>query len=127
MGKDEAGTDAILMTRSSCCAEEAGLEQVELAAPIHLAFDELQLGDLTFGLAIGQRGRDRRADCALSLMTPLANCATKLVRARSSQGSSSTSDFPLTMAWNANDALSEESLRGSDAISVEELAGMRSA
>ena len=47
------GSDAILMTRPSCCADEAGLEQVELAAPVHLALDELQLGDLTLGLAVG--------------------------------------------------------------------------
>jgi hypothetical protein len=32
------GSDAILMTRPSCCAK-AGLEQVELAAPVHLALD----------------------------------------------------------------------------------------
>ena len=47
------GSVAILMPRSLGCAEEAGLQQVELAAPIHLAFDELQLGDLAFGLAVG--------------------------------------------------------------------------
>jgi hypothetical protein len=34
-------------------ADEASLEQVELAAPVHLALDEFQLGDLTLGLAIG--------------------------------------------------------------------------
>jgi hypothetical protein len=36
------GSGAILMTKCLCCAEEAGLQQVELAAPVHLAFDEFE-------------------------------------------------------------------------------------
>jgi hypothetical protein len=30
----------------------ARLKQVDLAATVHLAFDELELGDLAFGLAV---------------------------------------------------------------------------
>jgi hypothetical protein len=33
-------------------ADDTGLEQVDLSAAVHLAFDELELGDLAFGLAV---------------------------------------------------------------------------
>lgn len=32
---------------------EAGLEEIDLSPAVHLAFDELELGDLPFGLALG--------------------------------------------------------------------------
>lgn len=34
-------------------ANDAGLEQVSLSAAVHLPLDELELGDLAFGLAVG--------------------------------------------------------------------------
>ncbi len=36
-----------------CRSQEASAEQVELGAAVHLPFDEFELGDLTFSLAIG--------------------------------------------------------------------------
>jgi hypothetical protein len=38
------------------------LEEVEVSAAIHLAFDELQFADLAFGLAVGLR----QGDCRLN-------------------------------------------------------------
>ena len=49
-------------------ADDAGLEQVELTAAIHLSFDHLELGDLSLGLAIGPGRGDRRADSRLCLL-----------------------------------------------------------
>jgi hypothetical protein len=46
-------------------ADDAGLEQIELAATIHLALDELEFGNLSLGLAVRPRRRDRRADSRL--------------------------------------------------------------
>jgi hypothetical protein len=48
-----------------CWGYEAGTQQVELGAPIHLPFDELELGDLTFGLAVGPRLGHRCGDGSL--------------------------------------------------------------
>ena len=68
------------------------MQEVELTAPVHLAFDELQLGDLTFGL---DQGRAIAAlTAALSLTTPLAKEAIRLDLARSSHGSRSAGDRP---------------------------------
>jgi hypothetical protein len=33
--------------------DQSGLQQVDLSASVHLAFDELEPGDLAFGLAVG--------------------------------------------------------------------------
>jgi len=41
-----------LVVLKLCRADDAGLEEVELSTPIHLAFDELELGDLSLGLAV---------------------------------------------------------------------------
>lgn len=38
------------------------MEQVEVSAAVHLAFDELKLADLTFGLPVGPWQGDRRLD-----------------------------------------------------------------
>jgi hypothetical protein len=55
------GSDAISMIGSgSWCADKSGLKEIELGAPVHLTFDELKLGDLSFHLTIGPRLRDRR-------------------------------------------------------------------
>jgi hypothetical protein len=43
-------------------ADQAGLEEIDLPSAIHLAFDELELSDPTFGLLIRPRQDDRGAD-----------------------------------------------------------------
>ena len=40
-------------------ANDARLKKIELPTAIHLAFDELQLGDLALCLAVRPRSRDR--------------------------------------------------------------------
>jgi hypothetical protein len=40
-------------------AHDAGLEEVEVSATVHLTFDELQLADLAFGLPVEPRTRPR--------------------------------------------------------------------
>ena len=40
------------MTADLTCADEAGPKKIDLCAPIHLALDELEFGDLAFGLAV---------------------------------------------------------------------------
>jgi hypothetical protein len=37
----------------SCCANQAGLKEIELSASVHLAFYQLELGNLPFGLSKG--------------------------------------------------------------------------
>jgi hypothetical protein len=36
-------------------ADHTGLKEVEFTSALHLAFDELELGDLAFGLAVRPR------------------------------------------------------------------------
>ncbi|OHD03137.1 MAG: hypothetical protein A3H25_15485 [Sphingomonadales bacterium RIFCSPLOWO2_12_FULL_63_15] len=38
------------------------MEEVQLSSAIHLTFDEFELDDLPFGLAVGPVRHDRRAD-----------------------------------------------------------------
>ena len=40
----------IIMRPSGLCVHQAGFEQIEVGAAVHLAFDEFQSGDLTFDL-----------------------------------------------------------------------------
>src|SRR5258708_1529446 len=54
------GSDAMLV--QSDRADQTGLEEIGLSPAIHLAFDELELGDLTLGLSVRTRQRDRGAD-----------------------------------------------------------------
>lgn len=56
------GSDADLVQRGLGGIDEAGLEQVELSAAVHLAFDELELCYLTFGLSVRRVRRDGGAD-----------------------------------------------------------------
>jgi hypothetical protein len=42
--------------------DQAGLEEIDLSSAVHLTFDELELGDLTFGLSVRPRQSDRSAD-----------------------------------------------------------------
>jgi hypothetical protein len=49
------GSDAILMTCGLRTSDHAGFEKVELSAPVHLALDELEFGDLTLSLSVGPR------------------------------------------------------------------------
>jgi hypothetical protein len=43
-------------------ADQTSLEKINLGPAVHLAFDELELGDLTFCLAIRPRQADSGAD-----------------------------------------------------------------
>jgi hypothetical protein len=56
------GSDAISMTWPLSQAHDAGLEEVEVSATVHLTFDELQLADLAFGLPVGPLQGDCRLD-----------------------------------------------------------------
>ena len=47
-----SGSDALLMASQISGADDACLQQVDFAPTIHLAFNELQLGDLPLGLTI---------------------------------------------------------------------------
>ena len=65
-------TDLRALTHFRCSwrlrwGEKASAEQVELGAPVHLTLDELELGDLAFGLSVGPRRRDRGVDGGLVL------------------------------------------------------------
>ena len=46
-------------------ANQPSLKEIELSAPVHLPFDQLELGDLSFHLAIGPWLRDCRVHRAL--------------------------------------------------------------
>src|SRR4029079_19502325 len=46
-------------------ANQPSLKEVEFGAPVHLPFDQLELGDLSFHLAIGPWLRDSRVHRAL--------------------------------------------------------------
>jgi hypothetical protein len=46
----------------SGCAEESSFEEVEFGAAVYLAFDEFEFRDLTFGLTVRPRLRERRVD-----------------------------------------------------------------
>src|SRR5205807_10190921 len=49
------GSDSLSMQLALSRREKASTEQIKFGASIHLAFDELELGDLAFGLPIGPR------------------------------------------------------------------------
>src|SRR5580704_8998270 len=49
------GSDSLSMQPTLCRSKEASAEQVQPGAAVHLPFDELELCDLTFGLAVGPR------------------------------------------------------------------------
>jgi|SoiMetStandDraft_5_1073268.scaffolds.fasta_scaffold157706_2 hypothetical protein len=49
------GSDAMLVVSVLSGADDTGLEEIKLPAAVHLAFHELELGDLTFGLAVRPR------------------------------------------------------------------------
>jgi hypothetical protein len=50
------GSDAILVqSDSGRSANQPSLKQIDLGAPIHLPFDQLEFRDLPFGLAVGPR------------------------------------------------------------------------
>ena len=51
-----SGSDAVLVVAMSLGgADHTGLKEVEFTSAVHLAFDELELGDLAFGLAVRPR------------------------------------------------------------------------
>src|SRR5271165_2428947 len=45
-------SDSLLMVSAPCGADDASLEEITFPAAIYLAFDELQLCDLSLGLAV---------------------------------------------------------------------------
>ena len=55
------GSDAISMT--SRHSNDACFKQIELSAPVHLPFDELELCDLAFRLAVRPLGGYGILDC----------------------------------------------------------------
>jgi hypothetical protein len=74
-------------------AHDAGLEEVEVSATVHLTFDELQLADLAFGLPVGPLQGDCRLDRGFVFGTPRANAATRLAWALLIQASRSARAF----------------------------------
>jgi transposase len=64
------GSDAILvMAIGRRGADHAGLEEVDFTSAVHLTFHELELSDLSFGLAVGPGRGDRRTDGRLVFAT----------------------------------------------------------
>jgi hypothetical protein len=82
-------------------ADDTGLKQVELSSAVHLAFHELEFGDLPRSLAVGAGDVIAALTAAWSLRPPLAKEAAKPERARFSHGSRSTGDFLRIMGWKA--------------------------
>lgn len=80
-------------------ADDARLKQVDFLPAVHLTLNQLEFGDLPFGLTIGQSETIAAATAAGSLITPLAKEATRLDRARSSQESRSAKAFLRIIAW----------------------------
>jgi hypothetical protein len=86
-------SDAYLVKPNSVYSDDAGLKKIDVPAPVHLAFYELELADLTFGLAVRPRRGDRGPNCVSVLDNTMANVAIRLPAARLSQASSSQSAF----------------------------------
>lgn len=59
------GSDALLVQIGLCGPDDTSLEQIEPSTTVHLSFDELELGDLAFGLTIRPARGDRRGDRGL--------------------------------------------------------------
>jgi len=47
-----SGSDSLLVVSGLHGADDAGLEEIEVSAAIHLAFDKLELRDLPLGLPV---------------------------------------------------------------------------
>ncbi len=63
----------------SCRADRAGLKKIKLSAIVDVAFYELELGDLPFGLSIGPRLDDRCADCLYRFRNAIAKGGNQTV------------------------------------------------
>jgi hypothetical protein len=87
------GSDADLMKSASDKTDDSGLREVELSAPVHLAFDELQFADLPSGLTLDQGAEIAAATASLFFAIPLAKAATRLGFARPIQTSRSARPF----------------------------------
>ena len=46
------GSDSLLVVLGLNATDDAGLKKIEVSTAIHLAFDELEFGDLPLGLAV---------------------------------------------------------------------------
>src|SRR5260370_17871669 len=62
------------MTIWSARADDARLEQIEFSSPVHLALDQLELADLTLGLAVRPTRRDRGAHRGFVLRDAVREC-----------------------------------------------------
>jgi ethanolamine ammonia-lyase large subunit len=80
-------------------AYDAGLEEVEVSATVHLTFDELQLADLAFGLPVGPRQGDCRLDRGFVFGHAAGEC-----RDEASLGSADP-DLRVVKGLPSNDAL----------------------
>ena len=58
-------SDAMLVVSVLSGADDTGLEEIKLPAAVHLAFHELELGNLAFGLAVRPRQCDGGTDGCL--------------------------------------------------------------
>ncbi len=56
------GSDAVLVQLYSFYSDQPGLKQIDIAASVHLAPDELKTRDLTFCLSVGPRQRNCGSD-----------------------------------------------------------------
>ena len=70
---------------------DAGLKEIEFPSPVHLAFDELELGDLAFGLAVRPGWTKAAWTPAMSLVIPEAKEAIRVWLAAAIQGTRSAS------------------------------------
>ena len=87
------GSDAISMTWPLSQAHDAGLEEVEVSATVHLTLDELQLKIWPSVCPLDHCKAIAASIAALSLGTPRANAATRLAWALLIQASRSARAF----------------------------------
>jgi hypothetical protein len=64
----------------SSSAEKSCAEEIEFRAAVHLAFDELELGDLAFGLSVGPGFEECGGDCAFVGVKPIREGSDRTTR-----------------------------------------------
>jgi hypothetical protein len=79
----------MMFHRRSGRADQSCLKEIDLCPAVHLSLDELELGDLAFGLAV--RPRLDQGSMAMSLVTPEAKEPIRLSLAAAIQGTRSAS------------------------------------
>ena len=93
------GSDAVSVKPRLCEANDAGLEEVEVSAAVHLAFDKLQLTDLAFGLTVGPWQGDCRLDRRFVFGHAVGECGDK------AEPGSADPGIKVSERLSANDAL----------------------